>query len=134
MVVTARAAHRQSQPYGRGRFDPVDHVLDRVFRVDNAAFSVTPVVAIETTGDLLFERGVGQHVASDLLDRELIERHIVVERLDHPVTPSPHVALRVGLVTVGVGVAGGIQPADGHALAVPRRFQQPVNYLFVGAW
>ena len=35
-------------------------------------------------------RGVRQHVAGDLLDRELVERHVAVEGVDHPVAVLPH--------------------------------------------
>ena len=65
--------------------------------------------------------GVGQQVAGELLDRELVERHVAVEGVDHPVAPPPHVALAVGLVAVGVGIAGRVEPAGRHPLAVARR-------------
>ena len=55
----------------------------------------------------------GQQVAGDLLDGELVERHVAVEGVDHPVAPAPHRALAVALVAVGVGVAGGVEPAAG---------------------
>ena len=40
--------------------------------------------------------------------------------------------LAVGLVAVGVGVAGRVEPRAGHPLAVARRREQPVDDLLVG--
>ena len=54
---------------------------------------------------------LGQQVAGELLDGELVERHVAVEGVDHPVAPAPHDALAVALVAVGVGVAGRVEPA-----------------------
>ena len=61
----------------------------------NSSWTMPPsalvaMIAVETRRDLLVERRVRQQVARDLLDRELIERHVAVERVDHPVAPRPH--------------------------------------------
>ena len=74
----------------------------------------------------------GQQIAGELLDRELVERQVPVEGVDHPVAPGPHVALAVDVVAVRVGVAGRVEPRHGHALAVVRRLQQRVDALLVG--
>ena len=131
VVVAARASERQPQPHGGRGIDAIDHVFHRVLLGNDAAFPVAAVIAVEAGGDLLVERGVGQHVAGDLLDGELVEGQVAVEGLDHPIAPAPHAALAVGLVAVGVGVARRIEPARGHALAVAWRLQQPVDNLFV---
>ena len=55
-----------------------------------------------------------------------------VERVDDPVAPRPHVALGVGLVAVGVGVAGRVEPVERHPLAVARRGEQAIDDLLVG--
>ena len=75
---------------------------------------------------------IGQQVAGELLDGELVEGHVAIEGVDHPVAPAPHVTLAVGLVAVGVGVAGGVEPADGHAFAVAGRGEQAVDDFLVG--
>ena len=75
---------------------------------------------------------LGQQVAGELLDGELVERHVGVERLDHPVAVRPDRPRAVLLVAVGVGVAGQVEPAPGPALAVVRRGEQPVDQLLVG--
>ena len=63
---------------------------------------------------------------------ELIERHVAVERVDHPVAVLPDVAAVVLLVAVGVGVAGEVEPRPRPALAVVRRRQQPIDDALVG--
>ena len=127
VIVTAGAAHGQAQPDRGGGLDPIHHVFHPVFLGNDPAFPVSAVVAIEGAGDPLIQRGVRQHVACDLLDGEVVEGEVPVEGVDHPVAPAPHAALGVGLVAVGVGIAGGVQPTNGHALPVAGRVEQPVD-------
>ena len=87
---------------------------------------------MEAGGDALFVGGRGQHVAGDLLDGELVERQVAVERVDHPVAVPPHRAEGVLLVAVAVGVAREVEPGAGPALAVVRRGEQAVHGLLVG--
>ena len=75
---------------------------------------------------------LGQQVAGQLLDRELVERQVAVEGVDDPVAPRPHAAQAVDVVAVRVGVAGRVEPGHGHPLAVARRLQQRVDALLVG--
>ena len=75
----------------------------------------------------------GQHVAGELLDRELIERHVGVEGVDDPIAIRPDRARPVLLVAVGVGVAGQVEPAPRPALAVMRRSQQSIDQRLVGS-
>ena len=63
---------------------------------------------------------------------ELVERHVAVEGVDHPIAPARHVAAAVDVVAVRVGIAGGVEPVEGHPLAVVRRGQQAIDQLFVG--
>src|SRR5205809_3603103 len=132
VVVTASATDRQPEPNGRGRVDAIDDVLDGILFRDDPAFRVAPVVAIESGGDRLSERGARQHVAGDLFYRELIEAHVPVEGVDYPVAPTPHVSLAVTLIAIRVCVPGGIQPRRGHPLPIARGGKKPVDDLFVG--
>ena len=100
----------------------------------NSALLVKHGVAVKARGDLLLEGGTGQHVPRDLLDSKLLERHILVECLDHPVSKLPGSAPVVCFVPVGVGVACQIQPGTRPALAIVRGTQQPVHQLLVGIW
>ena len=77
--------------------------------------------------------GVGEQVAGELPGDELVVGHVLVERPDDPVAPGPDGPVDVGLVAVGVGVAGQVEPVDGHPLAEPGRGEQPVDQPLVGA-
>ena len=131
VVVAARAPQRQAEPDGGRRRDSIDRVFHQELRWHDPAFGVQAVVAVETGGDTLVQCCVGEHVTGDLLDRELIERHVVVVGIDHPVPPAPHAALAVGLVPVRVGIPGGVQPLHGHPLTVSGRLEQPVDHRLV---
>jgi hypothetical protein len=118
VVVAAAAAHRQAQERRGRRLDAVDDAFDAPLLVDDAALGVHPVVAVEPRRDLLRLRRVGQQIAGDLFDGELIERHVLVVGVDDPVAPVRHEALGVGLIPMRVGVARRVEPRDGHLLAV----------------
>ena len=105
--------------------------MEAVFERIDAALFVEHRVAMEAGGDLLALRGVGEHVAGELLDGELVERHVGVERVDHPIAVRPDRARAVLLVAVGVGVAGQIEPAARPALAVVRAGEQLIDELLV---
>ena len=74
----------------------------------------------------------GQHVARELLDREVAEGEVAVEGVDHPVAVLPGGAALVLLVAVRVGVAGEVQPGPRPALAVVGRGEEAVDDLLVG--
>ena len=134
VVVAPGAAQSQSQPDRGGGLDAVDSVLDLVLVRIRAVLGIAAMVAIEARGDVLRQRWTGEEVARELLDREPVERHVGVERVNHPVAPAPHVPRAVVLIAVSVRVAGRIQPPEGHAFAKARRGQQAFHGLFVSGW
>ena len=134
VIVAARASDGEAEPDSAGRLDAIDDVLDLRLGGDRTALPVEHVVAVEAGGDELAERRLGQQVAGELLDGELVERHVAVQRIDDPVAPMPLVACAVGLEAVGVGVAGGVEPRLRHVLAVARRRNQSIDQALVGAW
>ena len=127
MVVAARTQKTHAHPYLRGGSDAIDDVLGAVFLWNDAALDSDGVIAIEAGGHFLLQRGLWQQVPGKLLDGELIKRQIAVVGVDHPIAPRPHVTVGVVLITVGVGVAGGVEPVAGHVLAIPWRGQQAVD-------
>ena len=130
--VTLRARGRQPQPCRAGGAHPIDHrQIPKLERVDSPLL-VDHRVAMEAGGDDVVGRGSGEQVAGDLADREAVERHVVVECLDHPVAPRPDRAVAVFLVAVGVGIPRQIEPAAGPSLAVARARQQPIDEPLVG--
>ena len=132
VVVAAGASHGQAHPdRGRG-VDPVDHVLQLVLLGNGASLEVDHVVAVESGGQPLSGRGPGEQVAGQLLDGELVEGLVPVEGIDHPVPPEPHVPVAVDVVAVGVGVAAGVEPLQGHPLTVAPGGEEPFHHLLVG--
>ena len=88
---------------------------------------------MESCRDTLFDCRVGQQVAGDLLNRELIERHVAIESIDHPVAITPRIqANAVLLVTIAVRIAGEIQPVAAPFFAVMRRGEQTIDQPLLG--
>ena len=53
----------------------------------------------------------GKKVTCDLLNGKVIEWYIIVQSVDHPVSPSPGMGPNsVFFITVTVGIARGIEP------------------------
>jgi hypothetical protein len=88
VVVALGASNRQSQPHRGRRIHAIDDVGCVVLLRDCPALEVNHVIAVEAAGDALFHGRARQQVAGQLLNRELIEWHIAVERLDDPFAPA----------------------------------------------
>src|SRR6185436_8738085 len=116
--VTFGAHHREAQPGGAGGGDPVLYRFGPILFVVAAAFVVDLGVAVKTSGNLLLQGGVGQQVAGQLLDGELIKRHVLVERVDHPFTVRPDRTRQVHLIAIGIGVTRQVQPSARDVFAV----------------
>ena len=132
VVVTAAAANCEAKPRLARRLHPVDDRLDEPLLGDQSSLAVEPMVAIEAGGHDVVARGAGQHVSGELLHGELIERHVGIERPDHPVAPRPVGAAGVGLKAVAVGIAGGVEPFQRHPLAEVLAGQELLHILLVG--
>ena len=76
--------------------------------------------------------GAGQQVAGQLLDREAVEGHVLIEGLDDPIAIGPDLAVIVEVDAVAVGIAGGVEPVAGPMFAPMRRLHQAVGQLLVG--
>ncbi len=132
VIMAAGAAHSEAHPNDGSGLGAVGDVFDAVFFRDDAAFAVGAVVAVEAGRDDLGAGGIGQEIAGELFDGELIVGHVFVESVDDPVAPAPHFAGAVGLIAVGIAKAGGFHPTEGHAFAVAGRLQEAVHDFFVG--
>ena len=132
VVVALGAAHRAGEP-GFGKIPHAVGLVDRaVLGVLRAAFVRRLQQAVVAGGDALPERRIRQQVAGELLDRELVERQIVVERLDHVVAVGRDAVLLVAVVADRVGEPHQVEPPRGHPLAEGRRREQLVDELLVG--
>ena len=83
-------------------------------------------------GHPVIKRGIWLEVARQLPDRELVERHVGVERADHPVAPAPDRAVRIVGIAGTVGVSRQVEPLAGHVLAVARMGEQAIDELSHG--
>ena len=115
-----RATSGQTQPNAAHRGDSIDHCIKTILKWIDPTFFIEHRVAMESGGGSLTGRRVGKHVAGDLLNRELIERHVTIEGLNHPITIRPDVTILVGLVAVAIGIAGCIKPGARPASPVAR--------------
>ena len=130
MVVATGAIEGEAEPDSRRGLDAVEDVFDARFLGDATALAVEHVVAVETARDFLRLGGVGDEIAGELLDGELVVRHVRVEGVHDPIAPRPHGALGVALEAVGVRVAGEIEPFPRPALAETRGGEQSVHQIF----
>ena len=95
-------------------------------------FPVGQGIALESGRNSLFGCGLRKKVPGDLLEAELVERHVLIEGIDDPLTITPGMrSYAIALVAVTVGVACQIQPVKGPSLPVMRRGEEPVNHTFV---
>ena len=118
MVVTLRAPDRQAQPYRSERARPVYCLLEEELGRVHSALPVAESVAVESGRDSLLDGGIGQEVTGDLLDREAVEAHAAVKRVDYPPAIAPSVRPSVILrVPVRVRVADLVKPVNGLFLA-----------------
>ena len=103
MIVATGTAHGEAEPDGAGGVDTVDGVFEEEFFHDEPGFRVIAMVTVEAGGDFLIESGVGEEVAGELLDRELVEGLVGVVGIDDPVAPAPHSTGSIVLVAIGIG-------------------------------
>ena len=120
VIVAATAVEGLAHPDGSRRLHAVGRVFGQKLLRDDAALLIEHVIAMKPRGDLLIQRGPRQQIPRDLLDGELIERHVRIERLDHPVPPRPQLAVAIHLVAIRIRKPRRIQPTDRHVLAVVR--------------
>ena len=120
VIVATAAVEGESEPGRADGFGHVEDVVDAVFFGDTSSFAIDGVIAEKAASEFLFKGGVGEKVAGDLPDREVIVWDVLVEGFDDPISPGPHRAFVVSLEAIGVGVAGGFEPRPGHAFAVGR--------------
>src|SRR2546427_362535 len=71
--------------------------------------------------------------ACELLDDELVVRHVGLERVDDPVTIPPGVADgTIALESAGLAVPHQVEPVPRPSLPIARIFEQLIDELRVG--
>jgi len=94
---------------------------------DDGAFFVDHAVAHEAAGDEIILGAVREEVTGELFGEKLIVGQVAVEGIDDPIAIDPLVARFVFFETVGVGVAGNVEPVAAPFLAVGGTGQQVVD-------
>ena len=134
MVVALGASDGEPKPDRPHGIHAVDDLLDTPFFGIRAPFGIRGRVAMEAGGYVLLRGAAREQVARHLLDREPIEGHVRVERIDYPVAITPGVRPQgVTAKPVAIGVAGKVEPVASPLLAVVGRIEQPVEQVAVSA-
>ena len=134
VVMTDGTAGGHTEKHGGRCLDPVHHVANFEFGRNRPSLRCGDVAAVEPGGDLLIERRVGEHVPRNLLDNELVERHVRVERVDHPIAVRPHLAVIVNMHPVSVSVPGRVEPESRSMFSCMFRIQQCVDVTLESRW
>src|SRR6187401_2747402 len=87
MVMAACASGRQAQPNGRSGFSAIGDILNSKLLGNDSPLRAGAMIAMERGGNPLLPSGVGQQIPGELLYRELIEGHVAVKRINHPIPP-----------------------------------------------
>ena len=120
MIVTLTTFQSGSKENRSSRIHTIEHLIDAILFWMNARFDIAGNSAMKSSCDFLVGRGVRNQITRQLFQRELIKRHVVVHRVDHPISIRPAFTQLICLITVGVGVAGQIQPGLCPTFAVSR--------------
>jgi hypothetical protein len=109
VIVALRAADGEPQPHGSDGIGLIQHLFKPGLLAVHSSLAVLQGVAMKPCSHFLVSGSAGKQVTRNLLDGELVERHIAVEGLNHPMPPPPRPGPEeVFFVAVAVGVASQI--------------------------
>ena len=86
---------------------------DPLFR-DAPALAGGDIASVEAGCHELRLCGLREEVPGELLDGELVERQVIVKRLNDPIAEREGLPLIVEVHAVGVAIAGDIEPMTRH--------------------
>ena len=118
MIMALGAFHSQPHPDIPGGFYPIHHIFNPEFLSNDSSLIGGGMVAIKTGGDFLIIRGIREKISGQLLDRKLVEGHIVLVCIQDPVSPGPHISGAIIMKDGSVSVTGRIHPDKGHAFSI----------------
>src|SRR5436189_5672372 len=103
MIMPSVSSLRQAKPGCPHDHGPIAHLLETELFGINPSLAVGQGASAKTSRYFLLECGGRQQVTGELFNGELVERHVVVEGLNHPLTPVLGVWSRVVFfVTIAV--------------------------------
>ena len=132
VVVALGTIHGEAQPDAAGGIDAIGHALEAVLFHRIRLPPGLRGVAVEAGGEALLVRGTGEHVAGQLLNGELIKRHVAVEGANDPVTVGPDVAGLVVGKAPRVGIAREIEPVLRPAFGVVAGSHESIHEVCTG--
>ena len=121
MIMALGTFHSQSHPDVPSGFYPIHDIFNSEFLSNNPPLIGGGMVTIKTGGDFLIIGGIREKISGQLLDRKLVEGHIVLIRVQDPVPPGPHVSGAIIMKDGSVSVPGRIHPDQGHAFSISIR-------------
>ena len=127
VIVTLGALQRQPKPGSAGRLKPIHDALDPKLLLARVVALGLHRVAMKRAGHPLPRGRVRYQITGELIDRKTIERHVVIQRSNHPVTIRPDVARPVRRIARRVGKAREIKPVLSLPFPKMRRRQQPLD-------
>ena len=89
VIMTLGATGCQSQPSGSEGHRPINHLIDTILFQVGTSLPIAQRVAEKPSPHPLRNGCSRQQVSRELFDGELIERHIAMECIDHPLPISP---------------------------------------------
>src|SRR5690606_20343802 len=114
-----------------GGIDAIDDGRVAEFFVVGTAFVVGHRIAVKGGGDELLGGGLGEQIAGELLNGELVVGHIPIKRVDDPIAVAPHGAAPIRFVAFRIGIAGEVEPLAGPAFAVVRTAKEFADVILV---
>ena len=90
MVVTLSAPDSQPKKNSTGRCNAIKNTVDpKLFNIDSSLL-IDLGVAVEAGGNLLLFGSSRQKISRQLLNGKLIEGHVAIECVDHPIGLLPN--------------------------------------------
>ena len=131
MIVANSASTCQPKPCLNGRARSVDRVAKEKLIVDSPTFARCDIRSIEAGGNQLRLSWVGEQIASQLFDGELIEWHVCIEGINNPIAIRPCLPFVVQVQPMRIAITGNVEPMLGHLLTEARRGKILVNELAI---
>ena len=89
MIMTLGTFQGGTQPGGTRGIYPVKHLIHPVLLGMNTRLHIAGGCTVKAGGDFLICGCIGKQISGNLLDGKLIEGHILIDGIDHPVPECP---------------------------------------------
>ena len=131
MIVADRTSTSQPQKCLDRRARAIHGIAKLKLFGDSTTLGSRNIASIETRRNQLRRGRIRKQVTGELLDGELIEWHVLVVSVDHPIAIRPYQPVVVQMQSMRVTITSYIQPMLGHLLPVMRGSKQLIDISFV---